>query len=741
MAVYNGKELDQDLETVDPYQPSTEEEDDIAEVNHAYRTWRSYRRPHERDWYLNAAMFRGGIGQWAHWLVQDHRLAVAPAPTHRKRLVINRFQPKVRARIAKFLKNRSKPEVIPATTELKHKLDARMTTKALDYAWRKFRLEQAYTEALLWSNMTGHGYWWYHWNPNVIARVQLDDPTSGEKILTEAPLGDIEIETGGPFEVLVADPTQSNIGRQPKIMRLTLRDVRDLRARYKKAKHVPPETTDTDVFMGARQMASLTAYGTPMSVIGYQEQEGTGPQGRPTKALVKELFCAPSETYPMGQYKVVAGDVLLEKRDELPHGFADMANPYPCTDFPDIAQAGQYWSTTIAAQLVEPQREYNEMRSAVAEHLALMKFPKLITAVQHSLPNGAWTSRAGEVIKYVAHPNIPPPQAWVPPPINPDVWQVLQMLVKEFEDISHIFPEAEGRVGESKSGFQTNLLQEATDAVHAPDIRAHELAHEESYMKIRRLMKRGYGIPRLLTVAGRDMKPEVFEFSGQDIDEHAEIVVQAGSALPTYKAAKIQAALELYHAGLLGNPQDPEVSRKVLGMLDIADTERLYEDARRDEEDAELENQDVANGKEVPPPEFFQNHEIHYRTHANQLKSDDSRRWAQGRREQLIAHTILTVKFINPESAIQLAQQYNMPQLVADLMQQQQQQAMGQPPPGGMMPPDQGAPPPDMMGQPGMEQLPPEMMGPPPGEAQSGADQFNPEAGFGPQGAQSYGAF
>jgi hypothetical protein len=679
-------------EKVGEYLPSEGERDFVSALDAKYDRWKRIRRPHEIQWFLNAAFFRGQ--HYVFWHDRDNRLATPDVPTNRVRLPINRLQAKVRARMAKFLRNRPVPLVIPASTDMQARMDARASTKALEYIWSKARMEAKYRDALMWASETDHGYWWLYWDPTVTGRVSALDPVTQEPQVVEQEIGDVAVEVGSPFEVLVADPAQSNIGLQPEIMRIKVRDVGELRSRYPDKGSLV--TADVAVGNGGdpdarydQRIAFLAPAGAAI---------GTGAinsEANPTQVVVKEWFERPSARYPKGRFAVIAGGVLLRYQEQLPYEFHDLPNPYPCIDFSDYTQVGQYWGTTILEQLIPIQKEYNLMRSKVAEHLRLMAFPKLLAARQHQIPPGVWTAASGEFVEYLAHPNIPPPQAWNPPNIASDVWRSIDGLKTEFDDVSHVYPEAEGRTGGATSGFQTNLLQEATDQVHAPDIRAHELCIEEAAWKLRRLMKQGYKDTRLITIAGRDLQPEVIEFSAEDIDENAEIRVQAGSALPQLKGARIQSVMELYQAGLLGDPADPEVRRRATTMIELSTIEDAYDYARKDEDEARIENATLEKGAPLHVPEFWENHQIHYRVHTDLLKGSSTHAWPPEKRDLLIQHLIGHVKYQNPMSAIELATQYGHPELVQDLiakLQAQQVQQAAAPQAGPTHPPSPAPP-------------------------------------------------
>ena len=624
--------------------------------------WRQDRRVHEQEWFVNAAMLRGN--HYVEWDTRTQRLNVPKAAPHRVRLKIPRLQAKIRARISKFVKNRPKPIVVAATTEYQDFQNAKATQKVLDYLWRKLRLEAKYKEAILWSTIAGKAFWWFHWNEGAVGRVKQMDPMTGMASYQDKALGDAEVEVGSPFEVLVADPGASALRDQPEIMRIRMRKVADMKARYPEfADQIEPSGKEESYFAYERQISGLNPHTFSAGKVKDHADE----------VLVTEHFLAPNEAErPEGEYRVLVGDVLVKYVPALPYGFADQANPYPVIDFSDFTVPGQFWCPTLCSQLVDLQREYNLLRSKLAENLRLMAHPKIIVAKQHQLPKSAWTSDAGEIVEYVAVPSIPPPAPWFPPNVAADLWRAIELIQKEFDDVSQIYPASEGKTGQSTSGFQTNLLQEAADSVHAPDIRQAELSIEEACYKLRRLAKEGYQVPRLIAAVGQDYAPEIFEFSAAQIDDMADIVVEVGSALPTLKAAKQEAVMNLYNGGLLGDPMDPSVKQRALGLLEMGSLEETFDLVKADERQARLENKDLQGGQPPEPPHFWENHQVHYTEHTLFMKSPGWKSLGPPVKQALVAHVVMHARFINPQSAMQIAMQEGMPELIPQIMQMMQ---------------------------------------------------------------------
>lgn len=631
------------------YTPSPEERQKIAEVLRLRNRGREDRSVHEKRWYVTAAMVAGQQYQKFNEKLGrlEEAIAAGAQPRERQpiRLAINRMQAKIRARKSKFLKSRPRWVVVPASGDYEDYENAKASEKILDYIYRKKKIEKAYRTAVDWQCVASKGFIWLHWDPQAIARVKIQDPLTGAEQLEDVPAGDVLVEAGSPFEVVVGDPSIERIGDQEEIARITLRPLDWAKARFpEQAELFSPSEKENEIFRFERQIARATGG----SDSAKQDLDFV---------LLTEYFRRPGGRFPKGAYRVLVGEVLVRDQEELPYGFWDLDNPFPVEEFPDLRMAGMFWSPTVAEQLVDLQREYNHLRSALAEHYRLMKFPKILVAKQHQLPKGVWTNAAGEIVEYVALPNLPPPQPWSPPQISQDVYRAIEIIQKEFDDLTQIYPASEGKVGTASSGFQTNLLQEAADSVHAPDIREHELSFESLAVKIRRMIRLGYTEQRIITAVGLGYEPEVMEFSGSQVDEAADIIVEVGSALPQLKAAKQESVLSLFREGLLGDPANQEVRRRALELLEIGGAQDAFDLARIDSRQAELENKRLKSGAPLEPPKFFENHEVHYNVHAALLKSPGAAALPPPVKLALMAHAILHVEFFAPPAAMKMAQQ------------------------------------------------------------------------------------
>ncbi len=692
-------------EVGEAYQPTPEDIALAAEVDRKFAEWKKDRQTHEPQWFTNNAFMRGN--HEVRWSSLDNKLvntnSVIPQRSKRQ---INRIFGKVRARRAKFLKNRPTWVVVPASSDVDDKLNARATGKVLDYLWRKLRLESKFSDALAWAETSSHGYWWFGWDPDAIGRVKLpaDPATGAPESVQEGVVGEVTVEVGSPFELVVGDPTASRLAYQYEIIRAKERTMEYVQSRYPdRGLYVKPEAAG-DTFQYENQIAALGGVSSTMmgGISTSTVPKSKDQAGNPNTVVVKEYFCRPTMQYPKGRYCVVAGGTLLKNEEELPFGLWDLENPFPCVEFADVNTAGQYWCTTVLEQMIDIQREYNGIRSMISTQIRLMGHPKVFVAKQHQIPDGAWTPDAGEIIEYNARPGLDKPFVWEPPNIVSDAWRMIDLIKSEFDDITQIYPASEGKTAGTESGFHANLLQEATDMVHGPDSRAHEMTIEEAAVKIRRVIKMNYDVPRLITVTSSSYQPEIFEFCSEGVDDYADIVVQAGSALPQLKGARIQAALDLYSKGVLGDPMDPEVRRRLLNVLDMGGMEDIYEYARVDEDMINIENATAEDGTPLSAPRFFEDHTKHWTGHINRLKSPAIMNWPPPARMALLAHAIEHAKYINHAAAYQMSIEAGLEGLIPPPM------VMGLPgmppavpgdpnvmPPPGAAGPMPAAPPPD----------------------------------------------
>lgn len=686
------------------------QDEDPATVNEVYSKfdlYRRIRRPYEIQWYVNTAAFRGFPD--VRWNTTEDRLEIKKEPAHRKRYRINYIKGKVIARVAKYTRTPPNPSVVPGTTDREDIFNARASQKALEYITKKAKIRERFMQVMEAVPLTGKAFLAIRWDDKAFGS------SPSKNVVTEEigpTIGDVKVDFVSAFEMLVPDPGLENLGDQPDLVRAKLVPLKLIHEHYGiKAENVKGESKDADVFLYQRQIADLgSQYG---GSVGGATSFGEGEEDDKKYVLRLEWFVKPCTEYPQGRYVVCANRIKLHDVHNLPGSFLSVNahNPYPFVEFCDDKAPGQFYPDAFVERMIDLQKEYNEYRSKIAESLTMTMFPKPVIWNQMGVDENAFNTEAGERINANYIPGMPPPFYLSPPNVAQDAWNAIEKIRKEFDDVTLIYPATLGGGQGQSSGFQTNLLQEAADQVHGPAIQRNAYALEELYTKVRHLMKMFYTIPRMITIAGRNNIPEVYEFSSDSIDENADIRIEPDTMLPPLRSVRLDQIRQWAREGLYGNVQDPQVLKKIHDAARMNGFIDPYEDQlHRDEEEAQEENIRMNRGENLPKPQPWENHMVHWELHVDEFKSPEAKEWQPEQLQRNVLHALVHLNYINPQQALMMAGEFGLQQPLLQLQQMQQMQAMqglqqtgtgplsgqGQPPaqwPQDGQPPQPGQPP------------------------------------------------
>ncbi len=663
----------------------------VDEVKRFYEEKAQDRKPYEMDWFLNAAAVRTGSEGKFHPIAATLEPASKNDPPHRRRVRINRVRVKYLAKIAKYVNPRQRLSVIAASEDREDVLDARGTQSALLYLTRKLALESKFEKVVAQAELTGKSFLGYRWNADTLGTIR--DPRTGEP--REVQLGDVEVYNSSAFNILVDDSGLETLGEQPRMMEVTVEPLDDVLGRFPELQgKIEGDAGVSDLFQFQKQIAAL---GAKYSVGGSSllDSGSGGTRGEKTKkkdfVIRKQMFWKPTAAYPRGRYALVFGNHLVKFKDQLPYQFYKFTdNPYPFTEFTSTISAGQFWPPTMVENLRPIAANYQELRSRIKEHLMSNgMFGKLLVPRRAKVATNAWNSEPNEKVYYDFIPGMPAPHVAPPPQLSSDVWRTLDYDLRDMDDISNIPPASLGLGVDTESGYQANVLQEANDAVFQPDRARMQRSLVEMYLKIRKLMAIGYTEDRLIQVGGRSQSSAMQAFSQANIDEHAEIEVQIGSALPDGKAARLQSIMELKGTGLFGDAENPRVRRGILDMVDLGGVEHDVDPEYQDAERARLENLHFSQGIPVMPPLDWQNDNVHIAFLQDFLNSNEFDLLPLELKMPPIEHWVLHMRKVDPARALSTAQMFAnqsplLMQLVPELTMAVQQMMMAaQPATGG----------------------------------------------------------
>lgn len=522
-----------------------------------YTKLKNNRTQFERQWYLNIAFYFGK----QNYIAQNiqgigTRLVIPPAPPWRVRQVINRVRPIIRTELSKLTSQKPSASVIPASSEDKDLFAAQAGEQIWESIYAGKDVQKILRRALWWTCITGTGYVKTYWDPNKL------DPISGQN-------GDICFDPETPFHVLVPDLREEELENQPFIIHSSTRTPEWVNMHYKKTldgKEVKPNTKSNNEILD-------DAF---LNLIGSNNDD-------PNSVLIHEVFIKPGQVpqFPQGAMFTVSEDMVLQFFDHYPYKH----NEFCITKF-DSIPTGRFYSDSTIVDLIPIQREYNRTRSQIIEAKNRMAKPQLV-APAGSVDVKKMTTEPGQVIEY--KPGFTPPQPLQLQSIPSYVLQEVQQLQQDMDDISGQHEIGRGQVPSGVTAATAiSYLQEQDDSKLAITIDSVESGIEKIARHSLSYIGQYWDIPRLVKITGTDGSFDSAMFSGAELNGNTDIRVEAGSALPTSKAARQALIMDFMKLGFI----KPEEGMQILEMGGIT---KLYESVKIDQAQARRENLKMAN--------------------------------------------------------------------------------------------------------------------------------------------------
>jgi hypothetical protein len=598
-----------------------------------YRKAESHRQRYEPQWYLNLAYYQGN--QWVGW--DGNGIFQPVVPKNRLRLVDNRIQPIVRTEVAKMTKSRPSFVAAPRTADDSDARAAKLSEFGLEYQWSYQRLTPKQRQALLWSRITGAGFWKICWDRGkgdefeVVLGVDgeplLDeygapvrrDSVEGEVEVKKLAVGDIHVELKTPFEIYV-DPLATEDGLESArwVIEKAVRSPSYLKERYKV--DIEP---DADAPQGITESRTASTGG----------REGVN---------VYEYWSRPSPEEPRGKHVVwVKGQTLLNED-----------NPYddlPYVMFRGIPVPGRFWPDSVVSQLISPQTELNKIISSIAENAQRIGNPAILKSRQ---ANVEWTGAIGEEILFDDTMPNSVPQFLQVPEIPGYVRERIDRIETSMREISGQHEVTHGQVPTGVTAASAiNLLQEQDDTRLGPDITDMEHSITLAGRMILKLMAKYYTDERTMRIAGEDGRWDIESFRGSQLDGYQDVDVQPGSSMPRSKAAKQAAMQELLQLVIqYGMPLNQRDLRKFFKDYEVGGLERLFAGLGTEESYTQRENARFLAGEQVEISEW-DNHEAHIEAHSELLKSPTLERaeaTTPGVKDALLGHLDLHKQALAP---------------------------------------------------------------------------------------------
>lgn len=546
------------LRVVDENDQTTEETELATHVRSKVEEIRSKanRIAHEGIWITNIAYLLGYDGIYFNTSTRSFQsLDRASNGLKRNRLHINKIISTVQNRLARLCKNPPRYEIRPESSANEDKEAARLSLQLLTTLWDKLSLNEKRIVLYMWVQQCGHAYSKISW-----------DPTVGKPIGEGEFEGEVKFEIASPFEIF-PNPMAKNFEEvsQTWLVQAKVRPLDYFRQNYpEKGKFVKEEDAWLLSALYESRINSLNSRGPSQG--GMQEQ-----MRHCAIELIK--YEARSQKYPDGRMIVAANGILLENK-ELPWG------EIPFAKFDDIQVAGKYYSESVVTHLRPIQDQYNELVRRRAAWVRKFVAGKYKAARGSGLAEESLHDGESEVVFYDPVPNAPNGPEAIQVPTMPQ-WAFAEedRYTAMFNDISGISEVSRGSMPSSSiPAIGMQLLTEQDDTRIGVMTEQHEHAWARTGSLMLKCAEANYKIPRKLKIAGPSLSYTVKDVQGDMIRGNTDVYVVRGSTQPGSKTLENQNIMNAWQSGLMGDPQDPKVKERVLGMIEFGQSDGLWED-------------------------------------------------------------------------------------------------------------------------------------------------------------------
>lgn len=570
----------------------------LSWVQNQYSQAKNARSKIERQWLINLSFYRGKqniafIQNTA--ATNGFRLLVPPAPPWRVRMVINKVRPMIRKEIAKLTSQKPSFTVVPATNEDEDYYAAKAGEQVLESCYADYGITTKVRSMCWWLCICGTGYIKCYWDQNkVVPKKGKPNEMTGQATDIQ---GDICVDPIIPWNIYVPDLLEEDIENQSWVIHAFTKPKEWIEQYY--GKEVASKSTTKST-----QDILEDSFFDVTGIIKPRLQE---------QILCLEMWIKPGghPWFPKGGLILVVGDQLLDIVEEFPYSHGQ----FPFVKF-DHVQTGQYYADSVITDIIPLQREYNRTRSQITEAKNMMARPKLIGPKGAIDPNKI-TSEPGQYIPVelgMQDMVKPLSMSQLPSYVENEIVRIQQ----DMDDISGQHEISRGNVPtQVTAATAISYLQEQDDTIISGTISSVEEGMAKLGNQMLTFVENFWDTDRLIKVAGKDESFNIMYLKGSSLKGNTDVRVEAGSALPSSKAAKQALLTDLFKMGVFGD--DPG---KFLQVMDLRGVEKVIEDYRVDINQAQRENMKMAQGVPVEINDF-DNNEIHLDEHDRYCKSQE----------------------------------------------------------------------------------------------------------------------
>jgi hypothetical protein len=506
----------------------------------------------------------------------------------------NMILPAVNKDIAQATKTPPVFDIIPSGTDDDDKATAQAGTKLFNYIQRVNDKGLHRSDVVLWYDIIGIGWRKVYWDPNYTVKGinpgpvnENGEPNPGHipSLPVGAPVmqGEVVIEPV-PATQLIYDYREKKLERLDWIIhakRQSATWVEDTFGPdvYEKLKGKFAENADSESSFETRIDSLFEKY----KDLKYEDQRKSTSK-MASNANVElasdkyidyyEYWQKPTKTMPTGAYAIMLGDQLVYHTpypaDQYPHGELPFVHAAPIS----VGDA-TFGGISRISQARPLQREYNRLRSQVAENMDIMGNSVMFAPREAKLSYKTLSNGAGNYIEYDGRQ---PPSRDPGSPMNSQIFAYMTETRGLIESIFAFHEPTRGIAPRNiDSGTGIAILQNADIEQLGPMVEGFEIADERVVMQAISVGLSNYENGRMINIVGTDYEWTTFTLDQEQMRGKCNVVVRQRSSLPKDKESEAVTAVTIWQTGLFGDPGSPDIKEWVLNQMHLGGTEHLLQ--------------------------------------------------------------------------------------------------------------------------------------------------------------------
>jgi len=541
----------------------------------------------------------------AHYRGIDTRQIVRSSDDNTKRLnklqrfIVNHLHDLTETKVSQMTRLKPSVEVLPTNNEWEDRASAKVVQYLIKHLWYINNIDKFANDMHRHCRIFGESYLFIDWNPNKgdLDPLYVEAKNSGfDQIKTESgqiikldkeiKTGDIEYQLELPWRVLLQ--RKNSFLEVDYLFRVKIEETDKLVAKYPKHEEaIVSDGSNAQVF----DVESMTNRFLERHTVYY------------------EFWHKKTANLPDGKKIVFVDNAILEENDHpFTHG------NIPCVRLTDLDVPHVLNGVSRYEMILPMQNMYNNISTLISKNIYMMAHAKWM------MPRGACKiDQLGNDNTIVQFQGPVAPQMAQTQPNPPEVYGFRQNIKEEMQVIYGSHGISRGEVPKGITAASAlQFLNELENERATSDISKHgHLISELARMTVA-VCGDKYDTTdgRLVRIVGEDNKFLIRHFDAANLTKDYDIRFDNSTGFPETKSAKIQRILDtMQRYPQLFSPERWEE------LLDLGNTEKMQTLATAAIQSADSESEDLLAGLEVAPPEEWEDHLAHWRSHSKSIQS------------------------------------------------------------------------------------------------------------------------